>query len=159
MLNTQLSLIPSRVESFEKFKQRFPQGKILIPNDVSMRRYGTNPYESYDTMPRPFLFSGELPTDINPMARVIVFKAKGKKQAVAMKLLNERKKLKVSNVSLSWSAGQNSSLDTSRISQGRDVGNVVVQVDSANGPRDIVYDVTFAFVIKAFSPEVKIQQN
>ncbi len=159
MLGTQLALIPSRVESFEKFKQRYPQGKILIPNDVSMRRYGTNPYENYDTMPRPFLFSGELPTDINPMARVIVFKAGGKKQAVAMKLLSQRKKLKVSNVTLSWSAGQNSSLDTSRISQGRDVGNVVVQVDSANGPRDIVYDVTFAFVIKAFSPGVKIQQN
>jgi len=159
MLDTSLALIPSRVESFEKFKQRFPKGKILIPNNVSMRRYGTNPYESYDTMPRPFLFSGELPTDISPMARVIVFEAGGKKQAVAMKLLNERKKLKVSNVTLSWSAGQNSALDTRRIDQGRDVGNVVVQKDSASGPLDIVYDVTFAFVIKAFSPGVKIQQN
>ncbi len=159
MLNTSLALIPSRVESFEKFKQRFPKGKILIPNNVSMRRYGTNPYESYDTMPRPFLFSGELPTDISPMARVIVFEAGGKKQAVAMKLLNERKKLKVSNVTLSWSAGQNSALDTRRIDQGRDVGNVVVQQDSADGLQDIVYDITFAFVIKAFSPDVKIQQN
>ena len=159
MLGTTLAIIPSRVESFEMFKQRFPQGKILIPNNVSMRRYGTNPYESYDTMPRPFLFSGELPKDINPMARVIVFKADGKKQAVAMKLLNQRKKLKISNVTLSWSAGQNSALDTRRIAEGRDVGNVVVQKATASGQQDIAYDVTFAFVIKAFSPDVKIQQN
>jgi len=159
MLKTRLSMIPSRIESFEKFKQRFPQGKILIPNNASMRSYGSNPYAGYDTMPRPFLFAGELPTDIEPMARVIVFEAAGKRHAVSMKLLNDRKKLKVSNVSLSWSAGQNSALDTRRISDGRDVGNVVVQEISAGGALDIVYDVTFAFVVKAFYPDVRIQQN
>jgi len=159
MLNTQLTMIPSRIESFERFKQRFPDGQVLIPNNANMRNYGANPYASYDTMPRPFLFSGELPKDINPMARVVVFDAGGKKQAVSLKFLNERKKLKISDVTLSWFAGQNSALDTSRISEGRDIGNVIVQVDSANGPRDIVHDITFAFVVKAFSPNVKIQQN
>jgi len=159
MLDTQLTMIPTRIESFEKFKQRFPNGKVLVPNNAGMRNYGANPYASYDTMPRPFLFSGELPKDINPMARVIVFKAGGKKQAISMKLLNDRKKLKISEVTLSWSSGQNSALDASRISEGRDVGNVVVQVVTANGPKDIVHDITFAFVVKAFLPGVKIQQN
>lgn len=159
MPNTQLKMIPSRIESFEKFKQRFPDGKVLVPNNVNLRSYGSNPYASYDTMPRPFLYTGELPKDINPMARVIVFTAGGKKQAVAMKLLNERKKLKILNVTLSWSAGQNSALDTRIISAGRDVGNVVVQADTGNGLQDLVHDITFAFVVKAFLPEVKIQQN
>jgi len=159
MLNTRLTMIPSRIESFEKYKQRFPRGKVLVPNNVYMRNYGANPYASYDTMPRPFLFSGDLPKDINPMARVIVFMAGGKKRAVSLKLLSERKKLKIADVTLTWSAGQNSALDTSRIARGRDVGNVVVQADTATGPKDIVHDITFAFVVKAFSPGVKIQQN
>jgi len=159
MLKTRLSMIPSRIESFENFKKRFPQGKILVPNNSSMRNYGANPYAGYDTMPRPFLFSGQLPTDIEPMARVIVFEASGKRYAVAMKLLSDRKTFKVSNATLSWSTGQNSALDSRQISEGRDIGNVVVQVDNADGPQDIVYDVTFAFVVKAFYPGVKIQQN
>ena len=159
MLNTRLTMIPSRIESFEKYKQRFPRGKVLVPNNVYMRNYGANPYASYDTMPRPFLFSGDLPKDINPMARIIVFMAGGKKRAVSLKLLSERKKLKIADVTLTWSAGQNSALDTSRIARGRDVGNVVVQADTATGPKDIVHDITFAFVVKAFSPGVKIQQN
>ena len=159
LLKTRLTMIPSRIESFENFKHRFPQGKVLIPNNTSMRDYGVNPYAGYDTMPRPFLFTGELPTDIEPMARVVVFETAGTRYAVAMKLLNDRQKVKVSNVTLSWSAGQNSALDSRRISEGRDIGNVVVQVENADGPRDIVYDVTFAFVVKAFYPDVKIQQN
>ncbi len=159
MTGTKLSMIPSRIEAFEKFKQRYPQGRILVPNNNSMRNYGANPYANYDTMPRPFLFAGELPKDIESMARVVVFEAGGKKQAVALKLLAEKKQLKISDVTLSWSAGQNSALDSSRISDGRDVGNVVVQSTSPEGPKNIVYDVTFAFVVKAFLPDVKIQQN
>ncbi len=56
------------------------------------------------------------------------------------------------DLKLSWSAGQNSALDKAVISKGRDVGNVIVQ---RNG-KDIVYDVTFAFVFNAFHPDKRI---
>ncbi len=36
------------------------------------------------------------------------------------------------------------------IANGRDVGNVVAQRMTADGPADIPYDVTFAFVFFAF---------
>ena len=55
----------------------------------------------------------------------------------------------------SWQAGQASALDDGQISQGRDVGNIIVQDKDGN---DVPYDVTFAFVAHAFHPEIKIQQ-
>ena len=42
-----------------------------------------------------------------------------------MARLREKKEIKLPNrVMLRWTAGQNSALDTSQISRGRDVGNV-----------------------------------
>src|SRR5262249_58075899 len=44
MTERHLRLIPSRLESFDRFRQRFPQGKVLIPNNPNARNYGRNPY-------------------------------------------------------------------------------------------------------------------
>ena len=64
---------------------------------------------------------------------------------------------------LTWRAGQNSALDTRATAQGRDVGNVVIrrtQGGQGDGKaRDVVYDVTFAFVYNAFFPGRKIHVN
>ena len=68
-----------------------------------------------------------------------------------MSLIAERGTLRDGPVELSWTAGQNSALDTSDIAEGRDVGNIVVQtVDASGTRRDAVHDVTFAFVYAAF---------
>ena len=44
MTGQRLRLIPSRLESFGGFRQRFPEGQILVPNDPKARNYGRNPY-------------------------------------------------------------------------------------------------------------------
>jgi hypothetical protein len=49
------------------------KGSVLVPNDPGFREYGSNPYVGYDASERPFLFSGDLPDGIDPMARVVVF--------------------------------------------------------------------------------------
>src|SRR5215467_13138550 len=68
----QLRLIPSRLESFERFRHRFPEGQVLVPRDPSARNYGRNPYIGYDaTGRRPFLYDGSLPDRIDPMERVV----------------------------------------------------------------------------------------
>jgi uncharacterized protein DUF3179 len=62
MTGRHLRLMPSRLESFDRFRQRFPQGKVLIPNNPNARNYGRNPYVGYDaTGQRPFLYDGSLP--------------------------------------------------------------------------------------------------
>jgi len=149
MNGTKLAAILARLEAFGLFKKRHRDGEVLVPNNPNLRNYGRNPYVGYDRRGRPYgLFTGELPTDINPMARVVVVKDAGKPRAVALKLLRERGRVSLGAITLHWSAGQNSALDSARIDKGRDVGNIVAR--DVNG--DVVYDVTFAFVFNAFYP-------
>ena len=153
---TRLKLIPSRLESFELFSKRHPEGSVLVPNDPNFRDYGSNPYVGYDVSERPFLFSGNLPEGIEPMARVVVVKL-GEPRAVSLKLLRQRGKMVFDDVMLTWIEGQNSALDQSKIAKGRDVGNVIVQRRQENGRwADVPYDVTFAFVFHAFHPRATI---
>jgi len=154
-----LAKIPSRIESFERFTERFPDGTVLVPNNDGMRQYGRNPYRSYDAdNGRPFLYFGELPSDIAPMARVII--AEGyESRAYAMSKIAEEGLLRDGDLEISWTAGQNSALDNSTIAKGRDVGNIVVQQVRSDGTRrDIVHDVTFAFVYHGFIEDGEIIQ-
>ncbi len=156
-----LKMIPVRLESFERFAAANPQGQVLQPSASHRRSYGQNPYAGYDSESAPyaFLFSGDLPEDINPMARVIAVRAGNRNQAVALTYLRDKKTVRLGDIIMTWIEGQNSALDTLVISQGRDVGNIVVQRQTASGLQDVVYDVTFAFVVHAFNPEVTIIQN
>ncbi|MGB0845008.1 MAG: DUF3179 domain-containing protein [Alphaproteobacteria bacterium] len=144
LTGAKLKQVPSRLESFERFAGRFPNGKVLVPSNERMRQYGANPYVGYDTSSRPFLYNGSMPNGIEPLARVV---AVGDK-AWSLQSLRDKKSITDGNLVLSWSEGQNSALDTRQINGGRDVGNVVVQ---RNGS-DVAYDVTFAFVFHAFRP-------
>ena len=148
MTGKRLKTIPARLESFADFKKRAPAGDVLVPNDPGMRDYGANPYAGYDTSPTPFLFEGGLPKGINPMVRVIVVDG----QAWSLPLLREKGRVTEGDLVLTWRAGQNSALDTRAIARGRDVGNVVVRRVQGGEARDVVYDVTFAFVYNAFFP-------
>jgi len=146
---TRLTMLPSRVESFERFVERGPEGEVLVAGDSLRRRYGANPYEGYDSLPRPFLYGGELPSNIPPLERVVAIG----KEAWALPLLQKRRKIVVGDITITWEPGQNSALDTSRIFEGRDIGNVVVQRQTSDGPVDVVHDVSFAFAFHAFHPD------
>ena len=131
---------------------------MLVPNNEGLRDYGRNPYAGYDTARSPFLYRGDMPEGIEPMARVVAYKADGKLQAVALSRLVKEERMEIGDMVFTWSKGQNSALDTRAISEGRDVGNIVVQKKTAEGLKDAVYDVTFAFVVNAFSPGIEIRK-
>jgi len=155
-----LRIVPSRLESFASFTERFPEGQVLVPNDPSMRQYGKNPYEGYDTTKIPFLYRGEFREGIEPMARVVVVRDGGSVFGVTLGLLRKVREIRKSDLVISWLPGQASALDQSTVSAGRDVGNVVVQrKGSTGGARDVPYDVTFAFAFHAFHPDVPLLQN
>ena len=143
-----LKMLPSRLESFARFRERAPEGKVLVPNNPSMRPYGSNPYVSYDSSSYPFLFRGELPKGVSPMIRVVVVDD----EAWTLPLLRRNGTVTKGDLSLVWEAGQNSALDTRRIAEGRDVGNVVVRRRNGDRDEDVLYHVTFAFVFNAFHP-------
>jgi hypothetical protein len=158
LTGTELKLVPSRLESFAEFKARHPGGKVLVPNDPGLRDYGRNPYVGYDMAAAPFLYRGDYPKDVEAMARVVVVRpAPGKIHAVTLEHLRKKGQLVLSGVELTWRPGQTTALDHWDIAQGRDVGSVTATAKGEDGERrDVPYDVTFAFAVFAFHPEVVI---
>lgn len=161
LTGAELKLVPARLESFAEFKARHPDGKVLIPNDPVKRDYGRNPYVGYDLSAAPFLFRGDLPKDIEPMARVVVLRpGSGELMAVTLELLRKKGSLVLGGVELAWKSGQASALERREVAQGRDVGTVTASLkDSEGRRRDVPYDVTFAFVVHAFYPQLTIMKH
>jgi hypothetical protein len=155
MAGARLRLIPSRLESFASFAQRFPDGKVLVPGDPSARQYGRNPYAGYDREGTlPFLYSGSMPDGIEPMARVVAVETvPGRHEAFPLESLREKREIRTGDIVLRWRAGQSSALDAATVAAGRDVGNVTVQRVGAGQSVDIPYDVTFAFAFHALRPD------
>jgi hypothetical protein len=153
MTGRRLALVPARIESMERFRARAPDGEVLFPNNPRMRRYGANPYLRYDSSAQPFLFRGDLPEGIAPLARVVSF---SDDQAWSLDLLRAKKRIEVGDVVLTWEPGQTSALDAAIIAQGTDVGNVIVQRRTADGLVDVPYGIDFAFAFNAFHPDAEI---
>jgi hypothetical protein len=153
-LGTKLTYLPARVESIERFRARYPNGRVL-PSDPESRRYGINPYERYDRAERPFLYHGPLPERIPPLARVVSVGD----EAWTLDMLKERRRIEVGDLVMTWEPGQSSPLDTVAIDDGQEIGNVVVQRRTSHGLADEVYDVSFAFAFHAFHPTAPIHSK
>ena len=154
-----LKMIPARVISFAAYRTEAPSGPVLVPNNPNMRNYGHNPYIGYDSASRPFLYNGEMPDNIKPMVRVVVVRAGDGKPpvAVSLPLLRQKGELALGDITIAWTHGVNSALDSSRISEGRDVGAIRTIRKGADGPdEDVIHDITFAFAFHAFHPDIPI---
>jgi hypothetical protein len=152
MLGAELKFVPARVESMARFRERFPEGKVLAPPARSGRAYGMNPYTRYDSAARPFLYRGEYSEKVPPLARVVAVDGK----AWTLDLVRQRRRIEAGDLVIVWEPGQASPLDASDIARGRDIGNVVVQRRTENGFTDAVHDISFAFAFSAFHPDAPI---
>ncbi len=149
---TKLKSLPSRLESFERFKKRFPKGQVLVPNDPKARPYGRNPYAGYDSAVKPFLYRGDLPKNIEPMLRVVVVDD----TAYGLNLIRDQQSLTDGDVRLRYEGDHASALDQKSIKDSRPVPGVSVQKRKSDGRWvEAPYDVTFAFVFHAFKPKGK----
>jgi hypothetical protein len=91
--------------------------------------------------------SGGPPRDgIPPLERVV----RVGDRAWPMTRLSREGTITEADVTLTWTAGQASALDTADIGDGREVGNV--RVRDAQG-RDVPHDIPFAFAFHAFHPD------
>lgn len=146
MTGESLTQLPSWMESWAEFRDRNPEGLVMAEPGFP-RSYGRNPYVSYDSSARPFLYSGALPPhDIPALARVVRVgdRAWPVSRLAAVGALTE------AGHQLSWAKGQASALDSANISRGRDVGTI--RVRNAQG-EDVPHDILFAFAFHAFWPE------
>ena len=154
LLGRKLKMLPSTTLSFAAFKERYPDGKVLVPNNPSMRRYGQNPYAYYDTADRPFLYTGAMPDGIDPMARVIIVEESDQPFVITMDAVREAGIIERNGVTLEWREGMASALDAREISKARDVGQILV---TNKAGEEVVHHVTFAFVAHAFHEDIPIE--
>ena len=146
MTGVALRQVPSRMESWDQFRARAPQG-LVMAEPAHGRAYGRNPYARYDSAARPFLYDGEDPPHgIEPLERVV----RVGDRAWPLTRIRAAGGLREAGVTISWEEGQASALDTARISRGREVGSVRVRDRSG---RDVAHDVMFAFAFHAFWPD------
>lgn len=146
LTGTRLTQLPAIMESWSQFRDRHPDGLVMDEPDWA-RSYGQNPYVSYDSSIQPFLYAGENPPhDIPPLARVV----RVEERAWPLERLREAGTLTEAGVTLTWTAGQASALDTAAIGEGQEVGTVRV-TDASGG--DLPHDIPFAFAFHAFFPE------
>ncbi len=146
MTGTELTLLPTWMESWDEYKARNPDG-LVMAQPAFPRNYGRNPYLGYDTAARPFLYNGEQPPhDIPPLMRVVRVGDK----AWTLDRLRQETEITEAGVTISWAAGQSSALDKAAVYEGRDVGTVRVRDASGN---NVPHDVMFAFAFHAFWPD------
>lgn len=152
MTGTKLKIIPSRLESFARFRARTDaSAKVLVPSAPGIRRYGANPYIAYDSSDRPFLYRGELPDGVPPLMRVVSLAERG---AWTFAYMRKHRRVELDDGTvITWESGQNSALDSDEIATGRDVGNVLVQRQENGVWTDIAHGVDFAFAYHAFYPQ------
>ncbi len=142
----ELTQLPSWMESWKEFTTRNPDG--LVMGEPSWNRaYGSNPYVSYDSSARPFLYRGENPPHgIPPLMRVVRIGDK----AWPMNRLSDEREINESGLKISWVSGQASALDARNVRDGKDVGTVRVRDSKGH---DTPHDVMFAFAYHAFFPD------
>ena len=81
--------MPMRLEAFERFTDRFPHGRVLLPPAGGQRAYGRNPYGSYDSASSPLLYRSKDAGPVAPLARVIAVGA----EAWTLDLLKKRRRI------------------------------------------------------------------
>ncbi|MBM3523533.1 MAG: DUF3179 domain-containing protein [Alphaproteobacteria bacterium] len=150
-----LRILPSRIAPLREFRELAPRGKVLVPSDPALRRYGANPYVGYDGRAQPYgLFQGELPRGMPAMQRVVLARRpEGRPLALDMALIVARRRVAHDGLVFAWREGMVSALDGAEIATSRDVGSVTVE--TADGA-PVVHEVTFAFALLAFLPDVAV---
>jgi hypothetical protein len=149
-----LTIVPSRLESYSNFKKRAPDGLVMVPSGRYVRNYGQNPYVSYDSLDKPFLYRGEMPATVPPLMRVVSL---GKEGAWSMALVQQKREIALEDGrTIRWEPGQYSALDQNVIAESRDVGNVTVTRLVNGAEVDVAHGIDFAFAYHAFHPDSPI---
>ena len=151
-IGTRLKVVPSRLESWQSFRERFPDGEVLVPGNPGLRDYGRNPYAGYDSSAVPFLYRGPMPDGISPLSYVVVVRDGPEPLAISLDRLRREQTFESDGVKIEWLPGVRSVLDTSAIEEGREIGSVNV----TRKGEPVAHELTFAFVVRAFLPETAI---
>ncbi len=133
LTGTKLRVLPSQILSWAEFERAHPNGRVLSRDTGVDRAYGTNPYTEYDSNPdsRPLLFRGKPDRSLPPKERVAAIRT-GERSGVVYPFSRLRREAPVNDeidgrpVVVLYDPDVASALDSSLISEGRDVGSAAV---------------------------------
>jgi hypothetical protein len=137
-----LEQYPSTTMAWADFKQTHSDGVVLDRNRTgASRNYGTNPYTGLDDPNgQPFLFNGDIDVRAKAMQRIVAMEDGVNASAWTIDSVSSDSGSAVTEgefadepIVIFWKAGEASALDTSDISEGRDVGTVGVFSPVADG--------------------------
>jgi len=122
---------PANTTAFEDWRSAHPTGKVLSRETGHERRYGLNPYHSYDEPLRAsILFSGRPDARRPPKERVVGIAIGNARRAYPWPLLEQRRvvhdTLGSERFVIFWAPGTLSALDAAQIARSRAVGATAV---------------------------------
>lgn len=136
-----LEVLSSQILSWGDFQRLHPDGDVLSRDTGVSRDYGANPYKGYDTDPdsQPFLLRGKPNTSLPPKERVAAIKTDEGKAAIVYpfsRLKDEapiNDEIRGDSVVVLFDPHVASVLDSSELSEGRNVGAAAVFGRRADG--------------------------
>lgn len=123
---------------WQAWREANPDGLVLSRSTGFTRDYGSNPYPGYDDVnATPFLFEGKVDGRFTAMTRVIGIERGAAAVAVPLVDLRVQRVIRVQidgeDLTVWWTPGTNSALDTGRIADGVDIGATGVFVPTVDG--------------------------
>lgn len=143
-----LQQIPAMTLSWQEYRLMAGERAEVMDQPQFSRPYGRNPYIGYDSSARPFLYQGENPPhNIPPLVRVVRIE----NMAWPLPRLRRETQIIEQGYQIDWREGQSSPLDTSELSEGREIGTI--RVTDAESGQIVAHDILFAFAFHAFFPD------
>ncbi|MBI2219398.1 MAG: DUF3179 domain-containing protein [Candidatus Rokubacteria bacterium] len=141
-----LRLRPANTIAFEAWRSAHPDGKVLSRDTGHRRRYGVNPYESYDEPSLgPFLYRGKLDPRRPPKERVVGVAVGEARRAYPFPLLEKRRVVHDTvgeqAIVIFYEPGTLSALDDTEIAKSRAVGATSV-FRAQLGERTLTFEAT-----------------
>ena len=129
LAGTTLEFVSSPLVSWEDFRTKFPDGKVLSREQgiYPPQVYDNQPYAGYDSSRQPFLFRGEPDERYPAMERVVAMRINGANKAYPFSVISEERavndEMEGTPVLVVFGAADTASvLDTGDVSTGRAVG-------------------------------------
>lgn len=139
MVGARLTPLAAPIVSLGQFAESFPAGLVMSRDTGFNAPYGRLPgaYVGYDTDNTPFLFKGDGDNRLDATARVVALEAGGEPIAYPFSLLEELGAFNDvrggEELVVFWIAGAQSALDSSDLTESRDVGSTGVFRRGLNG--------------------------
>jgi len=71
LMDVTLTRVPATIVAWSTFKEIYPEGDVLSKDTGHSRQYGANPYQGYDSLDQPFLFTDPVDPRLPAMEYVL----------------------------------------------------------------------------------------